>query len=170
MSKDRPDDRPGTERTPELTPPGSGGIQAATPGVETVDVASLARRVPPPKVPKPKTFLEWSGTWQMSLLLGFICLLAGGFLWGWVASRPDLQDAVALVQAAREAGDETVVDSQELSQLLSDLQKAHSDQFGDLFQLVVMTALVPLFTLLAGYVFGRGQQARQPTDEEDEGG
>ncbi len=136
-------DREREDRLPNREPP-TGGAAAnqipagraetsapvGAPGVQRVSWGSVAERVRAPGIPKARSFLEWSGVWQMTLLLAFICLLAGGCLLGWTASRPDLADAVALVEAAKATGDAAAVSSQQLAQLLADLETGHTEQVG----------------------------------------
>ena len=123
--------------------------------VETVSFETLTKDLPPPK---PRTFLEWSGIRQMNILLLGICVMVGLFFLGWVFSRPGLDQAKDLVASARGTGGSAEVPVEEFAKVLENLKKDHYDSFRDMFQLVVVGALVPLFTLLAGYVFGRGQK------------
>ena len=121
-----------------------------------------------PKIgpPKPTTFLELSGARQMSLVLWVICGVTVLFLIAWWTTRPALRDAEAVLRVAAAGGQ---VDADKLVETLGKLQRDHTEQFRTLFQLVVMSALVPLFTLLAGYVFGRSHtMARRPGCGESE--
>lgn len=116
----------------------------------------------PPLDPKPASYLEWKGVGQMTVVLVLICLIVGGFVVGWALTVPTLEEAQALAKAGN-VTDPTVVVS-----LLGELQSTHTTQFKEMFQLLVMSGLVPLFTLLAGYVFGRGKAAGEAGDREDE--
>ena len=71
-----------------------------------------------------------------------------------------------LFDAARLAGDLRLFPTTQASalrpeglvELLSRRQAAYDQSYRDTFQLLVMSALVPLFTLTAGYGFGRSKR------------
>jgi len=48
------------------------------------------------------------------------------------------------------------------------LQRDHFDQFRDLFQIIVLSGLVPLFTMLAGYAFGSKEKQERENNEQEE--
>ena len=122
-------------------------------------VADVVRDFPEIGAPRPTTFLELTGTRQMSFVLGVICVVTVAFLVAWWASRPALQHAEALLRGSTGTGQ---LDADKVVETLGKLQRDHTEHFRNVFQLVVMSALVPLFTLLAGYVFGRSHSASQP--------
>jgi hypothetical protein len=101
---------------------------------------------------KPPTAAEAAGLWQMSIVLGVICLVTVGFWVSWMWTEPTLADARSLLGTTDPAG--TAVE------VLLRLRSEHLNQYREMFQMVVLSGLVPLFTLLAGYMFGRGQAAR----------
>ena len=111
----------------------------------------------PPLGPKPDSYLQWSGSRQMNVLLVVICAMAVLALAAWTFTRPDAVEAVALLGSRDEGA--AVVNPTEVREVLRELQERHAAQFADLFQMVVMSVLMPLFTLLAGYVFGRSRPA-----------
>jgi len=82
-------------------------------------------------------------------LLAVICSLAVAFLVAWWLTQPTLAEAQQLAGKGAQA--------KELLETLQALRRDHFDQFRDLFQLVVLSGLVPLFTLLAGHAFGTRQ-------------
>jgi Sec-independent protein secretion pathway component TatC len=106
-----------------------------------------------PTFREPPSFPEWFGARLASRLLWVICGLAVVFLVVWWATRP------TLVEVRQWLG--VNVASQELLTHARNLQQDHFDQFRDLFQLIVMSGLIPLFTLLAGYAFGARQREKQ---------
>ena len=112
-----------------------------------------------PKIgrPRPASFLEWSGVTQMTAVLAVICAVAVGFLLSWAVTQPTLEEARALVGSGQ--------DPQATVQVLTQLREAHTKNHQEMFQAVVLSVLVPLFTLLAGYVFGRSR-ATGPTESE----
>ncbi len=110
--------------------------------------------------PKPASYLEWTGVRQMTLVLVLICLVVGGFVLAWSLTQPTLTQAQALATAGN------VTDPQAVVKLLGELRAAHTTQYKEMFQVAVLSGLVPLFTLLAGYVFGRGKAARANGAEE----
>lgn len=119
-------------------------------------VDEIVERLPEFGVPKPATFLEATGARQMAALLAVICIVTGLFLVAWWTTRPGLKDVEALLKST--AGTPApVIEADKLVETLGKLQRDHTEQFRSLFQLVVMSALLPLFTLLAGYVFGKTQ-------------
>ena len=119
--------------------------------------------------PGPSSYLEWSGSLQMTILLIVICLFGASFLVAWITTRPDLADAVKLLAPATDAATTQRVAPERVIELLGELQQAHFEQFRNLFQVVVLSGLVPLFTLLAGYVFGKSKNAGGGSNE-DAGG
>ena len=112
-----------------------------------------------PKIgpPRPASFLEWSGVTQMTAVLAVICAVAVGFLLSWAVTQPTLEEARALVGSGQ--------DPQATVQVLTQLREAHTKNHQEMFQAVVLSVLVPLFTLLAGYVFGRSR-ATGPAESE----
>ncbi len=51
----------------------------------------------------------------------------------------------------------------QILQLWTKLHEAHTQTCTSVFQTVVLTGLVPLFTLLAGYVFGKSHSGENQT-------
>jgi len=137
------------------------------PDRQSESLADIIKRVP--SLPQPKTYLEWSGIRQMTLLLAFICLVTGVFLIVWGVTRPALEDVKAMI-AVTGAGDQTgaPLTPEKAAELLESLQSKHFEHFRDIFQIAVLSALVPLFTLMAGYVFGRGRAEQTAADGAEE--
>jgi len=129
---------------PDQQPPQQGEvIKLDLPDVMAASPTSVA----------PKSWLEYIGTIQMSGVLLVICGLASYFFRDWRATQPTIQDARTLLGCAP-----NVMNCGEAGKLLetfTQLQNGHTQKFKDIFQLIVLSGLVPLFTLLAGYVFGR---------------
>jgi hypothetical protein len=96
------------------------------------------------------TFLELSGVWLAGLVLLVICVLGVAFVVTWWWTRPSLTEVQALFGSSGSA--------KEVLEALRALRSAHFGELRDLFQIVVLSGLVPLFTLLAGYAFGSGQR------------
>ncbi|HEX9731200.1 MAG TPA: hypothetical protein VGG06_04340 [Thermoanaerobaculia bacterium] len=115
----------------------------------------FVRDFPPIRTPDPESYLEWSGVRQMTIVLVIICVAVVGFLAAWALTVPTIEDVRAL------AGGASPADPQAAAELLDGLREGHMSRFRDLFQLLVMSALVPLFTLLAGYVFGKSSSERR---------
>ena len=98
---------------------------------------------------EPPTWAQaFSGT-LAGRLLSVICGLAIAYLLAWWFTQPTLAEAQQLV--SKEA------QPKELLETLQALRRDHFDRFRDLFQLVVLSGLMPLFTLLAGHAFGTRQ-------------
>ena len=116
------------------------------------------------KEPAPRELIRFRvkfGAWLAGLLLGVICALVVIFLVAWWTTRPSLAEVQQLFGAS--------TDTRDVLDALSTLRRDHFDQVRDLFQLVVLSALVPLFTLLAGYAFGtREMVAPTGTPEKEE--
>lgn len=132
---------------------------------ERKSLTEIADRLPALPRPGPKSFLEWSGTVQMAILLTFICALAAVFLVVWGVTRPTLEDVTALVSAGGAEENAKAATPEQVAEMMSSLQRDHFEQCRNLFQIVVLSALVPLFTLLAGYVFGKGRAAGEQASE-----
>ena len=151
----------------DATPPGEAGFTEALGGVPAVGMADADRRVSLRR-PGPKSYLEWWGTTFMAVLLGAIILLCMMLAIVWMASRPTMSDVVEVLgPAATTAPANGGADGSAHLQMLEKLQRTHFEQFRDLFQVLVLSGLVPLFTLIAGYVFGRVRSARAPASEQD---
>ncbi len=106
-----------------------------------------------PRFYTPPTFEQFHGARLASRVLWFICGLAVIFLGAWWYTRPSLADVQQFLGAAANGKD--VLDA------LQSLRTQHFNEFRDLFQLVVLSGLLPLFTLLAGYAFGARQAEKQ---------
>lgn len=87
-------------------------------------------------------------------MLSVICGLAVAFLVTWWRTRPSIVDVQALFGSSGSA--------KEVLEALQALRSAHFGELRDLFQIVVLSGLVPLFTLLAGYAFGSRQRDKEP--------
>ena len=106
------------------------------------------------------TFTQAFGARVLNLLLWVICGLVVAFLLAWLTTRPTL----AQVQSALG----TNADSKAVLETLREMQRDHADQFRSFFQLLVLSGLVPLITLFAGYTFGVRADARQSTSQNTE--
>ncbi len=116
--------------------------------------SALEQFFPPIGTPDPASYLEWSGIRQMAIVLAIICIAVVGFLAAWVFTLPSIEEVHTLVEGG------TISDPQTAAGLLDQLRDAHLKRFREMFQLLIMSALVPLFTLLAGYVFGKSSSNR----------
>ena len=85
--------------------------------------------------------------------LAVLCLIA------WWFTRPSPEEAQLLLG--------TDATPKEILEALRDLRRDHFDQLRELFQLVVLSGLVPLFTLLAGYAFGTREREKQEQEEQE---
>ncbi len=110
-------------------------------------VAGLVGGVP--EFGEPPTWIQAFSGRLAGRLLVVICSLAIAFLLAWWFTQPTLAEAQQLAGKGAQA--------KELLETLQVLRRDHFDQFRDLFQLVVLSGLVPLFTLLAGHAFGTRQ-------------
>lgn len=111
------------------------------------DLRTLGAAIPP------KSFIEGRGAWMMTLALGTIGLLCLGTFTLWFFTLPTVADVQSLCKSATG----TTPDAAKHVELFTSLRKVHTDGFKDMFQLVVLSGLIPIFTLLAGYVFGTRQ-------------
>lgn len=114
-------------------------------------------------VEKPPTWVQALGGRLASRVLWFVCGLAVLFLIAWWLTRPSLEE----VQRILDASAEPKTQAKEIVELLRDLRRDHFDHFRDLFQLVVLSGLVPLFTLLAGYAFGSSEREKREQEESE---
>jgi len=103
---------------------------------------------------EPPTYVQFIGGRMLGWLLAVICGLAAVFLGVWVMTRPSLAQVKALLGP--------FADPKAVLEALQDLRRDHFDHFSSLFQLLVLSGLVPLFTLLAGYAFGTRERERKP--------
>ena len=114
--------------------------------------------------PKPKSFVERAGAQHMTILLIVICGAAVLFMIAWAAGRPNQDDVKQFIDAVNASNPEQAVPLKDKFEMLRQLQQDHSEQYRNLFQVVVLSGLVPLFTLLAGYIFGKGQDSETKDD------
>ncbi|MFO1350372.1 MAG: hypothetical protein U1F68_06705 [Gammaproteobacteria bacterium] len=105
------------------------------------------------------TWMEWFGARLARRVLIFICLMVVLFVIIWWATLPSF-DAIAKALGPSP-------DPAKLTETFNKVRETHTKWVGDFFQLVVVTTLVPLFTLLAGYVFG--SQQRKNSGQDDNG-
>lgn len=106
----------------------------------------------PLQLREPPSFPEWFGYLLASRLLWFILGLTVAFLIAWWWTRPTLDQVQNLLG--------TSANPKDVLETLNSLQRDHFDQFSRIFQLAVLSVLVPLFTLLAGYAFGSRQREK----------
>src|SRR5437870_6876934 len=88
-------------------------------------VTDIVQGFPEFGAPKP-TYLERSGTLQMSLLLGGICLITVAFLIAWAVSRPTLRDVAEVLHGGAGSGP---VDPDKIVETLGKLHRDHTEQF-----------------------------------------
>jgi hypothetical protein len=129
-------------------------------------LSDLAEQIRPP-TPPPDTFEKGFGARLMLILLAVICGLTLAFALSWWFTRPSLQDASKLVEIVRSNPPAKALEPQAVAEVLSKMQQEHNNGYRDFFQLLVMSALVPLFTLLAGYVFGKESSRRQAATSQE---
>jgi len=136
--------------------------EVAVGGTYDLAPAEIYKQIPSLPEPKPKTFLEFWGVKFMLLLLVAIVAITGLLGIAWFCTRPSMSDLTAIIGRADPN------DAASATPRIDALQKIcrnHLDSYRDLFQLLILGGLVPLFTLIAGYVFGR-TQAEQKQQEE----
>ena len=108
---------------------------------------------------EPPTWTQWFGGNLASRVLWFVCALSVLFLIAWWFTRPTLAEVQKILGNAAAPKD--------VLETLRNLQRDHFDQFRDLFQIVVPSGLVPLFTLLAGYAFGAREREKREQEGEE---
>src|SRR5262245_59126373 len=96
----------------------------------------------------------------LNILMGVICSLVVAFLLAWLFTRP------TLVHVKNTLGDGA--DTKVLLEAFRELQRDHFDYFRGLFQLLVLSGLIPLITLFAGYTFGSQTSERRPLSNAEE--
>ncbi len=138
------------------------------PAVTTVPLAKITAPVDIPQQQKPRSYLEGIGSAMMVVVLCVICIVVIAFLISWWCTQPTLEQAKQLIAAAHGNDTSKGIDPQILVDLHAKLQHEHTNAYRDFFQMLVLSGLVPLFTLLAGYVFGK--QAGQKEGSSSSGG
>lgn len=86
----------------------------------------------------PLTGLQSAALWVLIALLACMLTLSAALLWAWQRGAPAPPTA-------------TDTASLEAYRLLSEI---HQGRYREMFQLLVVTTLLPLTTLVAGYLFG----------------
>jgi hypothetical protein len=105
------------------------------------------------------TFTQMFGAQLLRILLLVVCAMVAVFLLAWLFTRSSLAQVQDLLGAS---SDPTAV-----LETLRELRRDHFDQVRGLFQLLVLSGLIPLVTLFAGYTFGTRGNDRQPASEDD---
>ncbi len=123
-------------------------------------LTEIRSELPEFRRPSPASYLEWSGNLLMVILLVVICLFTAAFLALWAWTQPSLSDVAALLKSNPSSADPS--SAQTVLETWIQLRREHSERFREMFQLLVASGLIPLFTLLAGYVFGKGQAGSKP--------
>jgi phosphate/sulfate permease len=100
---------------------------------------------------------------MLNLLLVVICVFALIFVIAWALTIP--KSSEVQLMAGCMGTDGKCIDTGKLIEGYSKLRADHLDQLKSVFQIVVSSTLVPLFTLLAGYVFGKGEAATGPKED-----
>jgi hypothetical protein len=99
----------------------------------------------------PPGFVEWLGAKLAIGVLIAIGVMVIGFVGAWWYTLPTFTEVKAALGASSAPAEQVI-------ETFKTLREAHSVQVREFFQLVVTTTLVPLFTLLIGYAFGRQQR------------
>lgn len=123
--------------------------------IQRVDLKALTAELKP-KWYTYTTFKEYFGMWMAVGSLVVVAALIIAFFAVWAASRPTPADAAAV---AGTLGQSEVI-------VLRELRAEHFEEFRDAFQLFVLSGMVPLFTLLAGYTFGSARKKQEERGEE----
>jgi ABC-type spermidine/putrescine transport system permease subunit I len=110
--------------------------------------------IPLPKVPMANSFLEFFGVWLMAGLIVAMAIIIVVLLSAWWWTMPDCQQVMRMLSSEGRAQS---IEPDKFLQLWTKLEEAHTQMFTSIFQTVVLSGLVPIFTLLAGYVFGKAQ-------------
>ena len=105
---------------------------------------------------RPATFLESVGTRMMVGLLMTVAVVTVALFVCWVAGRPDAARLALDLRQFPTTAPSSLAPEQVLD-LLAKRQAAYDESFRGMFQLLVLSGLVPLFTLMAGYVFGKSK-------------
>ena len=105
---------------------------------------------------RPTTFLESIGTRMMLGLLVTIMAATVALMVFWVANRPDAAHLLADLRQFP-TSQPSALKPEDVVELLAKRQAAYDESYRGTFQLRVMSGLVPLFTLMAGYVFGKSK-------------
>lgn len=136
-----------------------------TPGkseVPSVNINQSERKQEVPLLPslsRQPTWVQQFGGSLASRVLWFVCALSVLFLFAWWFTRPTLAEVQKILGNSAEP--------KEVLETLRNLQRDHFDQFRDLFQIVVLSGLVPIFTLLAGYTFGSREWEKREQEAEE---
>jgi len=132
--------------------------------------------------PAPSTYLEYMGLWLMLIALGAIVVVGIVTVVSWTATRPTLASLTDILPTATTIDDArdalgSAASHQEIITYLDEapiakpadavemyktIRQEHTASVTDLFQTVVVSALLPIFTLIAGYVFGKEASRRDP--------
>jgi hypothetical protein len=132
--------------------------QPPAPTQERVLLSRMTRTLP--SLQEHPTFIQAFGARLLAPLLWIICALVVAFLLAWLITRPTLSQVREILGASAEA--KIVLET------LRELQRDHFDQFRNLFQLLVLSGLIPLITLFAGYTFGTQEHTRSAAAQDSE--
>jgi hypothetical protein len=98
------------------------------------------------------TFTQMFGARLLRILLWFICGLVVVFLLVWVFTLPTFAQVQAILGSS--------TDPKTVLETFRELRRDHFEHVQRLFQLLVLSGLIPLVTLFAGYTFGSRESER----------
>lgn len=126
-------------------------IEEVTPSAPTgrarTTISKLASNIPP--FHSPPSWIEWFGARLAFWVLVFIGVIVAAFMIVWWTTMPTLE------AFAQRFGTN---DPKQLMELFIQAREAHTQWVLDFFRSVVVSTLLPIFTLLAGYAFGSSQR------------
>lgn len=138
---------------PASTQDSQGGERKHTP------ISTLTKRNWSPfHSPPPPTWLEWFGAQLAFWVLLAIVILVGVFVAIWRGTLPSMNDIATATPNKSPA---------ELAEAYTRIRDSHNKWVTEFFQSVVVSTLVPIFTLLAGYAFGTKNSDRNNNHEDN---
>lgn len=162
---------------------GAFGAAGSGQGASMVSLDSViaSRSQPAARKPVASSYLELQGSTMMTITLVVICVVAVAYCVTWWFTRPTTADVASLYSteavtkqiASLASGPEPVKPEQlqavltahptgsgeQMAKSLDTLRTSHGTMLRESFQVVIGSGLLPIFTLLAGYVFGKRSDA-----------
>lgn len=115
--------------------------------------------------PQPDTWLQKTGVILASIALASICLISILFFFYGMISEPSLGDVQEFL-GKMNTKDENI-SKEDILDTWKELKATHSQGVRDLYTDLVPKVLLPIFTLIIGYIFGERQSKRANEEEDD---
>jgi hypothetical protein len=108
---------------------------------------------------QPTTYLEGAGSSMLGWTLAAIVGVSALFIASWWWSLPGPSEVASYVKTFAPSNEPTKLTPEQIIDLVSRMRASHTELYKSMIQMVVLSVLLPIFTLVAGYVWGSNRSA-----------